>query len=305
MWQGASEQKIAATRGYGATVDLEATGPGDAFARLDALHGRDRPDARASLRRSARDRRRRHRRPRDRGGRARRRRDRRAGRRRRARSPASRPRSAHGVRVIAVEPELSPALHSGLAHGEPDARSRRRSIADGLTRRSPARLALEITKSLERVLVTEEEIEDAFRFLYERAKLACEPAGAAATAAWLAGKVDAERPGAPRLGRQRRQAKPPLLSWPGHEGRHPPRVRPRDRALRLREHVHHAFDEARAARRDLLELPPVLHRQAEARRHGRPRRALPAAAREGRARRARARPKPWHRPSAARPSSRA
>ena len=27
MWQGASEQKIAATRGYGATVDLEAPGP--------------------------------------------------------------------------------------------------------------------------------------------------------------------------------------------------------------------------------------------------------------------------------------
>src|SRR5207248_491450 len=27
MWQGASEQKIAATRGYGAQVDLDATGP--------------------------------------------------------------------------------------------------------------------------------------------------------------------------------------------------------------------------------------------------------------------------------------
>src|SRR5207248_2227455 len=37
MWQGASEQKIAATRGYGAHVDLEATGPGDAFDRLHEL----------------------------------------------------------------------------------------------------------------------------------------------------------------------------------------------------------------------------------------------------------------------------
>ncbi len=37
MWQGASEQKITATRSYGATVDLEATGPGDAFARLATL----------------------------------------------------------------------------------------------------------------------------------------------------------------------------------------------------------------------------------------------------------------------------
>jgi threonine dehydratase len=39
------------------------------------------------------------------------------------------------------------------------------------------------------VLVSEGEIEDGFRFVYQRAKLACEPAGAAATAALLAGKV--------------------------------------------------------------------------------------------------------------------
>jgi threonine dehydratase len=44
------------------------------------------------------------------------------------------------------------------------------------------------------VLVTEEEIEHAFRVLYQRAKLAVEPAGAVATAAWLAGKIDAEKP---------------------------------------------------------------------------------------------------------------
>src|SRR5258708_3346558 len=34
MWQGASAQKLEATRAYGATVDLEATGPGVAFERL-------------------------------------------------------------------------------------------------------------------------------------------------------------------------------------------------------------------------------------------------------------------------------
>ena len=34
----------------------------------------------------------------------------------------------------------------------------------------------------------------AIRFLYESAKLACEPAGAVATAAWHAGKVQAEKP---------------------------------------------------------------------------------------------------------------
>ena len=40
---------------------------------------------------------------------------------------------------------------------------------------------------VESLLVTEEEIEEAFRFLYARAKLACEPAGAVAVAAVLAG----------------------------------------------------------------------------------------------------------------------
>ena len=44
------------------------------------------------------------------------------------------------------------------------------------------------------MLVSEEEIEQAFRLLYERAKLACEPAGAAATAALLSGRIEAERP---------------------------------------------------------------------------------------------------------------
>ena len=40
MWNGASEQKVAATRGYGATVDLEAAGPAEAFDRLDSCSPR-------------------------------------------------------------------------------------------------------------------------------------------------------------------------------------------------------------------------------------------------------------------------
>jgi threonine dehydratase len=40
------------------------------------------------------------------------------------------------------------------------------------------------------MLVTEREIEDGFRFLYERAKLAAEPAAAAAVAPLLSGRVD-------------------------------------------------------------------------------------------------------------------
>ena len=37
MYRSASEAKIAATRGYGAAVDLEAAEPGEAFERLDVL----------------------------------------------------------------------------------------------------------------------------------------------------------------------------------------------------------------------------------------------------------------------------
>jgi threonine dehydratase len=95
--------------------------------------------------------------------------------------------------VIAVEPELSTALHSALAAGEP-VHVTPTSIADGLNAPFAGKLPTETCRDLERHLVSEEEIEHAFRFLYERAKLACEPAGAAATAAWLAGKIEAERP---------------------------------------------------------------------------------------------------------------
>jgi threonine dehydratase len=192
MWQGASEQKISATRGYGATVDLEASGPGDAFARLAVLlaeTGRtlvhpfddplviagagtvgleieeDAPDADAIVV------------PVGGGGLI----------------SGIQIAIGAGMRVIAVEPDTSTALHTGLEHGEPTPVSPT-SIADGLNAPFAGRLALEITRDLERVLVTEQEIEDAFRFVYARTKLACEPAGAAAAAAWLAGKIDAERP---------------------------------------------------------------------------------------------------------------
>jgi len=95
--------------------------------------------------------------------------------------------------VIAVEPESSQALHAGLAAGEP-VRVTPTSIADGLNAPFAGRLALEACRDLERVLVSDAEIVAATRFLYQRAKLACEPAGAAAAAAILAGRIEAERP---------------------------------------------------------------------------------------------------------------
>jgi threonine dehydratase len=193
MWRGASETKIAATRGYGAAVDLEAGGPGEAFERLDTLlaeTGRtlvhpfddpltiagqgtvgleileDVPDAETII------------------------------------VPIGGGGLISGVavavegraRVIGVEPELSTAMHSALAAGE-RVDVTPTSIADGLNAPHAGRRALAIVQALveDVVLVTEEEIAEGFRFLYERAKLACEPAGAAAVAAVLAGKAGAGR----------------------------------------------------------------------------------------------------------------
>ena len=192
MWRGASEQKIEATRGYGATVDLEARGPAEAFERLSALieeTGRtlvhpfddplviagagtvgleieeDAPDADAVIV------------PVGGGG------------------LISGIQTALGdrLRVIAIEPETSTALHTGIERGEPTW-VEPTSIADGLNAPIAGALPLEICRDLERHLVTEDEIERAFRHLYERAKLACEPAAAVATAAWLSGRIEAERP---------------------------------------------------------------------------------------------------------------
>jgi threonine dehydratase len=192
MWNGASEQKIAATRGYGAVVDLEAGNPTEAFDRLAELIGatgrtmihpfddpvvcagagtvgleieEEVPDADAVIVAVG-------------GG-----------------GLITGIVAAIGstTRVIAVEPEGSQALHAGLAAGEP-VPVVPKSIADGLSAPFAGCLAIEACRHLERVLVTEDEIKDGFRFLYERAKLAVEPAGAVATAALLAHKVEASNP---------------------------------------------------------------------------------------------------------------
>jgi threonine dehydratase len=95
------------------------------------------------------------------------------------------------ARVIGVAPERAQAFPAGLAAGhsvpvETD------TIADGLAPPFAGELPIEICRGrVETVLVTEDEIADGMRFLYARAKLACEPAGAAAAGAVLAGKVEA------------------------------------------------------------------------------------------------------------------
>jgi threonine dehydratase len=193
MWQGASEAKIAATRDYGATIDQQAADPREAFERLDLLleeTGRtpihpfddpmtiagqgtvgleileDVPDVETIVV------------PIGGGGLI-------------AGIAAA---AAGRARVIGVEPELSTAMHSALAAGD-SVEVTPTSIADGLNAPHAGRNALAIVREHveDVVLVSEEEIGEGFRFLYERAKLACEPAGAASVAAVLAGKAGGGR----------------------------------------------------------------------------------------------------------------
>ena len=195
MWQGADELKIAATRGYGAAVDQEATDPASAFARLDELidqTGRvlvhpfndpavlagqgtvalevleDVPEPDVVLV------------PVGGGGLV-------SGIA--VALEARRP----GVRVIAVEPELSPALHEGLA-ASASVPVVPRSAADALNAPFAGAHCIEICRELgvESVLVSEEDLVAAFRWLYVRMKLACELGAGASTAALLSGKVAVE-----------------------------------------------------------------------------------------------------------------
>jgi threonine dehydratase len=195
MWQGADASKVEATRGYGAGVDQEAADPTEAFARLDELlaetgrtlvhpfndpaviagqgtigleilEDRAVPDVVVV--------------PVGGGGLV-------SGIATavKARQPAA--------RVIAVEPERSTALHDALAagHSVPVVPS---SAADALSAPFAGEACVQICAALgvESVLVTENELVDAFRWLYARMKYAAELGAAASTAALLAGKVDVE-----------------------------------------------------------------------------------------------------------------
>jgi threonine dehydratase len=196
MWRTASPLKVAATRGYGAEVDLEAENAADAYDRLlahveatgavfvhpfddpvlQAGHGslglellEDVPDADVVLV------------PVGGGG-----------------LIAGVATAVKGLRpqarVIGVEPEGAAALSAALEAGAV-VRLVPHTIADGLAAPFAGEHSLAVCRELveQVVLVSDAEIEEAFRFLYARAKLACEPAGAATTAALLAGKAPLEQ----------------------------------------------------------------------------------------------------------------
>jgi threonine dehydratase len=98
-----------------------------------------------------------------------------------------------GARVVGVEPEGSQALTAALAAGKV-VNVESTTIADGLAPPFAGEQTLAVAQERvdEIVLVSEEEIAEGMRFLYGRAKLACEPAGAAATATLLAKKIRTE-----------------------------------------------------------------------------------------------------------------
>ena len=190
MWRTANPLKVAATRGYGAEVDLESESAATAHERLlehveatgavfahpfddpvlQAGHGtlgleiaEDVPEADVVVV------------PVGGGG------------------LIAGVATALDCRVVGVEPEGAAGLSAALAAGKP-VPVEPRTIADGLAAPFTGEHSLAVARDRvdEVVLVSEEEIEDGFRFLYGRAKLACEPAGAASTAALLAGKIALE-----------------------------------------------------------------------------------------------------------------
>jgi threonine dehydratase len=190
MWQDASPMKIAAARGYGATVDTEAPDKVAAFERLEALitetgrtlvHPYDDPVVMAGQGTVGLE------------------------------ILEDAPQSdvvlvqvgggglVSGIatavkgmkpdaRVIAIEPERSPALHEGMKAGHM-VHVEAESAADGLNGpyAGPNCIAVCNEFGVESVLVTEDALAEAFSFMYGRMKLACELAGAATAAALLSG----------------------------------------------------------------------------------------------------------------------
>jgi threo-3-hydroxy-L-aspartate ammonia-lyase len=103
--------------------------------------------------------------------------------------------AAEGRRVVGVEPEAGDDVRRSLEAGERVRIDVPKTIADGLQTTSPGAVPFAILQGrAEVVTVSDAELVDAMRFLFERLKLVVEPSGAAGVAALLAGRIDA--PGA-------------------------------------------------------------------------------------------------------------
>jgi threonine dehydratase len=96
------------------------------------------------------------------------------------------------TRVVGVEPELAAGMHAALEAGHPVAMVPGPTAADALKTPIAGEWAHEICRHLavEMVMVDEPSIAEGMRFLYQRAKLAAEPGGAVGVAALLSRRVE-------------------------------------------------------------------------------------------------------------------
>jgi threo-3-hydroxy-L-aspartate ammonia-lyase len=99
---------------------------------------------------------------------------------------------APSARVVGVEPDDGDDTRRSLESGVPVEIPVSRSIADALQVPKPGDITFGINSRLLEGIVTvsDAELIEAMRFLFERMKLVAEPGGAAALAALLAGKVE-------------------------------------------------------------------------------------------------------------------
>jgi threonine dehydratase len=100
------------------------------------------------------------------------------------------------VRIVGVQAEGCRSFDASLRAGEPVTLPASSTIADGIAVKRPGELTLAHVQALvdDVVAVSDDELASAVVLLLERAKLVVEPAGAAAVAALLAGRVGGAGP---------------------------------------------------------------------------------------------------------------
>ena len=96
-------------------------------------------------------------------------------------------------RIVGVEPQAGDDWAQSFERNEIVEIDVPRTIADGLQTHAPGELTWEVASKLvdEIVTVTDEQIVDAMRFVFDRMKLVIEPSGAVGIAAYREGLVDA------------------------------------------------------------------------------------------------------------------
>jgi len=96
-------------------------------------------------------------------------------------------------RVVGVEPQAGDDWVQSFERGRITEIDVPRTIADGLQTHAPGELTWEVASKLvdEIVTVTDEQIVDAMRFVFDRMKLVIEPSGAVGIAAFREGLVEA------------------------------------------------------------------------------------------------------------------